>query len=223
MKTEKISDVSPKEIGNSQIVIYQTLDGSTDLDVQLEDETVWLTQAQMVELFETTKQNVSLHIQNVFKEGELPKGSTVKDYLIVQTEGKRIVKRTVSYYNLDVIISVGYRVKSQRGTQFRIWANKVLKEYLVKGYAVNEKIKAKQYEELKQTVKLLANVIGKKELSADEATGLLQVITDYTYALDTLDKYDYQQLTVEQITEGDKFHANYENAMEAIKYFPFST
>jgi Virulence protein len=204
------------KIGDSQIIIYQTPDGTTNLDVKLEDETVWLTQNQMVELFETTKQNVSLHIQNVFKDGELSKDSTAKDYLTVQTEGKRTVKRTVSYYNLDVIISVGYRVKSKQGIQFRVWANQVLKEYLIKGYAINQKIKTKQYDELKQTVRLLANVIKNKDLSADEATGLLQVITDYTYALDTLDRYDYQQLTVERTTEGDKFHATYENAMEVI-------
>ena len=199
-----------------EIIIYQTPDGTTGLDVRLEDDTVWLTQSQMVELFNTTKQNVSLHINNIYKEGELDKESTVKDFLTVQDEGLRTIKRIISYYNLDVIISVGYRVKSQQGTQFRIWANKVLKEYLIKGYVVNEKIKSQQYEELKQTVKLLSNVIQNKELSADEATGLLQVITDYTYALDTLDRYDYQQLTIEQTTEDDKFHATYENAMEAI-------
>ena len=202
--------------GNSQIVIYQTPDGVTNLDVKLDNETVWLSQAQMAELFQTTPQNITLHIGNVYSEGELEKNPTCKDFLQVRKEGTRNVQRNVSLYNLDVIISVGYRVKSQRGTQFRIWANRVLKDYLIKGYAVNEKIKAKQYEELKQTVKLLANVIDNKELSADEATGLLQVIADYTYALDTLDKYDYQELVIEQTTDGEKFHATYENAMEVI-------
>ncbi|MEA5128318.1 MAG: RhuM family protein [Proteiniphilum sp.] len=205
------------KVGDSQIVFYQTQDGRTNLDVKLEDETVWLTQAQMSELFQTTPQNITLHIGNIYKEAELEQISTCKDFLQVRQEGKRQVQRNVTHYNLDVIISVGYRVKSQRGTQFRIWANKILKDYLVKGYAVSERIKTKQYEELKQTVKLLANVIAnKQELSGDEATGLLQVITDYTYALDTLDKYDYQQLTVERTTDGDKFHATYENAMEVI-------
>ncbi|MDR3047977.1 MAG: virulence RhuM family protein, partial [Bacteroidales bacterium] len=112
---------------------------------------------------------------------------------------------------------VGYRVKSQRGTQFRIWANKVLKDYIVKGYAVNNKLKLNQYEDLKQTVKLLSNVIQNKTLSNDEATGLLRVITDYTYALDTLDKYDYQQLSVDNTSNEEKFRATYENAMEAIE------
>ncbi len=124
---------------NDKIIIYQTDDGNTQIDVRFENETVWLTQAQMVELFQTTKQNVSLHVNNVYKECELEEKSTVKEYLTVQNEGKRSVRRMVKYYNLDVIISVGYRVKSQRGTQFRIWANRVLKEYLVKGYAVNER------------------------------------------------------------------------------------
>ena len=116
-----------------KIIIYQSEDGQTRIDVRLENETVWLTQAQMVELFQTTKQNVSLHVGNVFKEHELEQESTVKEYLTVQTEGKRIVSRKVKYYNLDVIISVGYRVKSKRGTAFRIWARNILKDYLTRG------------------------------------------------------------------------------------------
>lgn len=122
----------------NEIIIYQTQDGKTKIDVKIEDETVWLTQAQMTELFETTKQNVSLHIKNIFEEGELNEVSTVKDFLTVQNEGTRQVSRNVKYYNLDVIISVGYRVKSLRGTQFRIWATQVLKEYLKKGFALND-------------------------------------------------------------------------------------
>jgi hypothetical protein len=129
---------------NSEIILYQTEDGQTKIDVRLEEETVWLSQMQMVELFQTTKQNISLHINNVFKEGELEEISTVKDYLTVQTEGKREVKRIINIYNLDVIISVGYRVKSHRGTQFRIWATKQLREYLIKGFVLND-------EKLKET------------------------------------------------------------------------
>ena len=122
----------------NEIIIYQTQDGQTKIDVRLENETVWLTQNQMAELFQTTKQNVSSHIKNIFEEGELSENSTVKDYLIVQQEGNRKVSRNVSHYNLDVIISVGYRVKSLRGTQFRIWATQVLKEYMKKGFALND-------------------------------------------------------------------------------------
>ena len=175
-----------------EIIIYQTADGETRLDVRMENDSVWLTQAQMVELFNSTKQNVSLHINNIFKEGELEREATVKEYLIVRQEGNRSVRRKITVYNLDVIISVGYRVKSQRGTQFRIWANKILKEYLIKGYAVNTQAKAEQLEELKKTVRLLSHVLAAKEVTKSEAVGLLRVITDYTYGLDTLDRYDYQ-------------------------------
>lgn len=123
----------------NEIIVYQP-DDTLALDVRVEDESVWLTQAQMSELFQATKQNISLHIRNIYKEGELEERATVKEYLTVQKEGKRSVKRNISYYNLDVIISVGYRVKSLRGTQFRQWANKVLKEYLLRGYSVNQRM-----------------------------------------------------------------------------------
>jgi hypothetical protein len=129
---------------NSEILLYQTEDGQTKIDVRIEEETVWLSQAQMVELFQTTKQNVSLHIKNIYEEGELDENSTVKDYLTVQTEGKREVQRNLKFYNLDVIISVGYRVKSHRGTQFPIWATTQLREYLIKGFVLND-------ERLKET------------------------------------------------------------------------
>lgn len=122
-----------------EIIVYQP-DSEMKLEVRLENETVWLTQAQMVELFSSTKQNISLHINNIYKEGELEQGATVKEYLTVQKEGNRHVKRKIAFYNLDVIISVGYRVKSHRGTLFRQWANKVLKEYLLKGYSINRRL-----------------------------------------------------------------------------------
>lgn len=128
-------------MNQGEIVIYQAIDNTNfQLDVKVENETVWRTQSQMVDLFDATKQNVSLHINNIFKEGELTPEATVKEYLTVQLEGIRKVKRSILLYNLDVIISVGYRVKSQRGTQFRIWANQVLKNYLLKGYAINQRI-----------------------------------------------------------------------------------
>lgn len=201
------------KITDSQIVIYQAPDGTANLDVRLEDETVWLNRQQMSELFNRDIKTIGKHINNALNE-ELDGFSVVAKFATTAADGKTY---KVEHYNLDMILSVGYRVKSKQGIQFRIWANKILKEYLIKGYAVSEKIKTKQYEELKQTVKLLANVIeNKQELSGDEATGLLQVITDYTYALDTLDKYDYQQLTIERTTDGDQFHATYENAMEVI-------
>lgn len=203
---------------NNQIVIYLSEDGQTQVDVRLENETVWLTQTQMVELFQTTKQNVSLHVGNVFKEGELEEKSTVKEYLTVQKEGERKVSRKVKYYNLDVIISVGYRVKSKRGTAFRIWANNVLKQYLIKGYAVNERMRKEQIGELRQLVGMLGRTIQNQPLlSNDETDALFKVVTDYTYALDTLDNYDYERLTINRTTREEPFHATYDNAMEAIK------
>ena len=201
----------------NKIIIYQAEDGQTQIDVRLENDTVWLTQAQMVELFQTTKQNVSLHVSNVFKEGELEQASTVKEYLTVQQEGKRSISRQVKYYNLDVIISVGYRVKSKRGTAFRIWARKVLKDYLIKGYAVNERIRREQIGELRQLVGMLGRTIQQQQLlSNDETNALFEVVTDYTYALDTLDNYDYERLTIGKTTTEEPFHATYDNAMEAI-------
>lgn len=129
---------APTPENSGEFILYQTDDGQTRLEVRMAHETVWLTQKAMAELFQTTKQNVSLHILNVYEEGELRPEATVKKYLTVQTEGKRQVSREVEYYNLDVIISVGYRVRSRRGTQFRIWATERLREYLVKGFAMDD-------------------------------------------------------------------------------------
>ena len=199
-----------------KIVIYQTKDGKTSIDVKLENETVWLNQAQMAELFQTDRTSVVKHVNNIYKSEELEKDSTCAKIAQVQMEGNRTLKRHIIYYNLDMIISVGYRVNSMRGTQFRIWANKVLKDYLIKGYAINQQAKAVQLEDLKSTVRLLSNVIEHKQLTLDEANGLLRVITDYTYGLDTLDKYDYQQLEVDSTTPTEEFRATYEEAMEAI-------
>ena len=201
----------------NQIVIYQTEDGQTQIDVRLENDTVWLTQAQMAELFERTPQNITTHIGNAYREGELEKESTCKEYLQVQTEGKRRVRRSVKYYDLDVIISVGYRVKSKRGTDFRIWARKVIKQYLVKGYAINERIRKEQIGELRQMVQVIGRTLQHQELSDTiETQDLLDVVVDYTYALDTLDNYDYERLTIDKTTKKETFHATYDNAMEAI-------
>ncbi|HML66680.1 MAG TPA: RhuM family protein [Dysgonomonas sp.] len=203
-------------MNKGEVIIYQTPDGNTQLDVKLDNETVWLDQYQMAELFKTDRTSIVRHINNIYKTKELDKDSTCAKIAQVQIEGNREVKRQISYYNLDAIISVGYRVNSKRGTQFRIWANSVLKEYLIKGYAINQNAKNEQLEDLKKTVKLLSNVIDSKALSADEATGLLRVITDYTYALDTLDRYDFQKLQIEKTTREEPFKADYNNAMEAI-------
>ncbi len=206
-------------LNNKHMLIYQTQDGQTSIDVKLEDDTIWLTQVQMVELFQQTKQNISLHINNIYKEEELEKTATIKESLITRAEGTRQVTKQTNFYSLDVVISVGYRVKSRRGTQFRIWANKVLKDYLVQGYALNEqrlKEQSEQLASLKNTIRLLGNVMESQPLQADEATGLLRVLTDYAYALDVLDKYDHQQLAIAETTTNAIFQITYSTAMDAI-------
>ena len=201
----------------NKIIIYQTEDGHTRIDVRMENETVWLTQAQMAELFQKTPQNITMHIRNAFNEGELDEQATCEEFLQVQTEGARVDRRKVKFYDLDVIISVGYRVKSQRGTAFRIWARNVLKDYLIKGYAINEQLRHEQLGELRQLVGMLGRTIQSQPLlSTDESQALFDVVTDYTYALDTLDNYDYQRLTIEKTTQEERFHATYENAMREI-------
>lgn len=144
---------------SDKIVIYQTADGKTTVDVKLENETVWLSQAQMSELFQTDRTSILRHIKNIYKTGELEEFSTCAIFAQVREEGKRTITRRIPFYNLDMIISVGYRVNSIRGTQFRIWANKILKDYLVKGYAINKTIAEQHYAELKQLVKLLDRTV----------------------------------------------------------------
>ncbi len=196
----------------SSIVIYATEDGSTNLQVKLERDTVWLTQAQMSDLFQKDQSVIARHISNVFKEGELEKESNMQ--ILHNTLSKY---KPTSVYSLDVIISVGYRVKSKRGVQFRQWANKVLKEYLVKGYAINKDMKVEHYNELKEVVRLMSRAITLQEKATEtEYSGLFNVITDYVYALDTLDRYDYQTLSIESTTKKEPFRATYENAMSAI-------
>ena len=203
-----------------QIIIYQSENKHKSIEVKLTGDTIWLNQYQLADLFETDRSSIVKHISNIYKSGELQEKSTCAKFAQVQNEGERKIKRNISHYNLDLIISVGYRINSKRGTQFRIWANNVLKEYLVKGYSLNEqklKEQTDQFNSLKQTVQLLDNVLKNKELTSDEATGLLRVVTDYSYALDILDKYDHQQLTLEGTSDRNLFVATYEEAMSSIK------
>lgn len=212
--------LSDSKMDENKIVIYQTEDGQTQIDVRLENETVWLTQAQMAELFQKDRTVISRHINNVFKEGELEKEEVCANFAHTTRhgaiEGKQQTQEIV-LYNLDVIISVGYRVHSKRGTAFRIWARKIIKDYLVKGYAVNERIRKEQIGELRQLVQVVGRAINNQELpNTTESQDLLNVVVDYTYALDTLDNYDYERLTIDKTTKQEPFHATYENAMEAI-------
>ena len=201
----------------NKIIIYQTEDGQTQIDVRLENDTVWLTQAQMAELFQTDRTSIVRHINNIYKVDELDRESTCAKIAQVQTEGKREVKRSIPYFNLDMIISVGYRVNSKRGIKFRQWANHILKQYLIKGYAINERIRHEQIGELRQLVGVLGRAIQNQQIEPnDENQALFDIVVDYTYALDTLDNYDYERLSIDKTTKQEPFHATYENAMEAI-------
>ena len=197
---------------NNQIIIYQTEDGQTQVDVRMENDTVWLTTSQMATLFEREESNIRRHVINVFKEGELEKANNVH---FLHVNG---VKKPVPFYNLDVIISVGYRVKSQRGVKFRQWANKILKDYLVKGYAVNDRLRRDQLGELRQLVQVVGRTLQYQDINATaDGQALFDVVVDYTYALDTLDNYDYERLTIERTTSKEPFRATYENAMREIR------
>lgn len=196
---------------NNPIEIYRSQDGSIQLNVKLENETVWLSANQMAILFDRDAKTIRKHINNVFADGELVKESNTHFLRVANSD------KPVPFYNLDVIISVGYRVKSQQGVQFRRWATTILKQYLIKGYAINQQIKLERYNELKNVVRLMSRAIGLQEkVSSDEYEGLFHVISDYVYALDTLDHYDYQSLSISKTTKEEAFRATYDNAMEAI-------
>ena len=204
---------------NDKIIIYQTEDGQTKVDVRMENDTVWLTQAQMAELFQTDRTSIVRHISNIYKVEELDRESTCAKIAQVQVEGKRTVSRQIPYFNLDMIISVGYRVNAKRGVQFRRWANKVLKEYLVKGYAVNDRLRRDQLGELRQLVQVVGRTLQCQDVTATtDGQALFDVVVDYTYALDTLDNYDYERLSIEQTTAPEApFRVTYENAMAEIR------
>ena len=206
-------------MNESQIQIYKSKEGQTEIQVILENDTVWLTQKQMAALFEKDSDTIGLHLINIFHSGELEESSTTEKYSVVQTEGVRKVRRTIKHYNLDAIISVGYRVNTIRGTQFRIWANKILKEYLIKGYSINEKALMQQnlqLQELQKTIKILSSAVQSKELTTDESKGLLSIISDYSYALDILDQYDYQSLTITDTSGKDIYRISYTEAIDQI-------
>ncbi len=205
---------------NSEIKIYKTPDGKTSIEVKLKKDTVWLSQRQMAELFEKDSDTIGLHLRNIYKSGELDESSTTEKYSVVRQEGSRKVKRQIKFYNLDAIISVGYRVNSKRGVLFRKWATQLLKEYLIKGYALNQQRLQKQVEqlkELKETIKILGNTIKYKELNNDESKGLLRIISDYSYALEILDRYDYNTLKIENTSGKEIYRLTYEEAIEKIK------
>ena len=205
---------------SDKIAIYRSADGETQLEVKIDKEMVWLNVSQMAELFGRDSKTIRKHIDNAIRE-ELAGEVVVAKFATTTQHGAMTGKtqtHDVSFYNLDVIISVGYRVKSQKGVEFRMWANKVLKDYLVKGYAVNKALTEQRYSELKQLVAVLERTVKSQEaLTSKDALDLIEVVSNYTYALDILDRYDYQQLSIEQTTSEENFHATYEGAMNVIR------
>ncbi len=205
----------PKKINKSsdpskgEIILYQSPDGKAALDVRLEGETLWLSLNQMAGLFERDKSVISRHLNNVFKSGELERNSVVAFFATTAADGKTY---NVEYFNLDAIISVGYRVNSKRGTQFRIWATNVLRDHILKGYSVNQK----RLKELRQSLKLAGQVLDHYEVDSDQAQGLLRVITDYSYALDLLDDYDHQRISVNRVRKGKVKGVPHSEAMQII-------
>ncbi|HBP88463.1 MAG TPA: cytochrome C biogenesis protein CycH [Nitrospiraceae bacterium] len=197
---------------SGEIVVYETQDGEIRVDVRLEQESVWLTQRQISDLFDTSTDNIGLHLKNIFNEGELDESATAEDSSVVQMEGKRRVTRTIKHYNLDAIISVGYRVNSKRGTQFRIWATQILRDHLVKGYSVNQR----RLEELQQTVRLVATMAKHRDLSGDEATALLRMVGEYSRALDLLDDYDHQRVPAPRAGSQTRYALTYQEAIDIV-------
>ena len=203
----------------NKIIIYTDETNSIQLEVRMEREMVWVTRQQLAMLFERDYKTISKHINNALKE-ELADEVVVAKFANTTRHGAiedKTQTHEKEYFNLKMVTSVGYRVKSKRGIQFRKWANKILKDYLIKGYAVNERIRKEQIGELRQLVGMLGRAVQSQPLlSTDETNALFEVVTDYTYALDTLDNYDYERLTIEKTTKEEPFHATYENAMEEI-------
>ncbi len=198
---------------SSEILIYKDPKGSANIEVRLQQETLWLTQDQMAAVFQRDRSVISKHINKIFSDGELPKKSNVQKMHIAKSD------KPVALYGLDVIISIGYKVNSKRGTEFRIWATRVLKDYLIRGYVVNEKKLREttaELTDLRKVVKLMTHVIDHRELDSKEAKGLLQVIRDYTYALDVLDRYDHQTLEIENTRHNEVFKITYDEALGAI-------
>ncbi|MGN0229964.1 MAG: RhuM family protein [Muribaculaceae bacterium] len=203
----------------ASIVIYTTDDGSTQLEVKLENDTVWLNREQIAQLFGRDYKTIAKHINNALRD-ELYGEPVVAKFATPKKYGKKdgyLQMQNVEYYNLDMIISVGYRVKSKNGIIFRKWANCVLKQYLIKGYAIDQR-RLDHYDELKDVVRLMSRALTlHDEVPGEEYVGLFNVISDYVYALDTLDRYDYQTLSIDRITKEEHFRATYDEAMSVIQ------
>jgi prophage maintenance system killer protein len=205
-----------RDKAKGEILLYKTPEGETKIDVKLDQETVWLTQKQLSQLFQTERSVITKHINNILKTKELQRNSVCAKFAHTAKDGKIY---TSNFYNLDMIISVGYRVNSKRGTQFRIWANKILKDYLVEGYVLNErklKEQTSRIKELEKTLDIFSKVTESYQLKQDEFAGIIKVVKDYTYALDVLDKYDNQTLTISSTNREVSFEVTYEAARKMI-------
>ena len=200
------------ENSRGEIILYQAQDGTVELDVRLERESLWLNQKQMSLLFDKDTDTIGLHLRNIFKEGELEESATTEEYSVVQIEGQRKISRKVRFYNLDAILSVGYRVNSKRGTQFRIWATRVLRDHLLQGYSVNER----RLQELKQSLRVVGQVLDRYDVSSDQAQALFRVVTDYARALDILDDYDHQRVRPGAVRRGEARGIDYEEAIAIV-------
>lgn len=203
----------------NQVEIYQTKDKQTQVEVRFEEDTVWLTQRQMADLFQTTPQNITIHLKNVYKTSELQEVATCKESLQVQKEGKRTIERKQQVYNLDAILSVGYRINSKRGTQFRQWATQRLKDHLVKGYTLNEKRLSQvqqSLQDLRKAVTLIEQSGNAGHLSISEAKGLLEIITNYTQSFILLNQFDSDTLPAEKLNENITYEIEYGEALKAI-------
>ena len=202
-----------------EILLYRAEDNTIQLDVRMENDTVWLTASQMAVLYDRDVKTIRKHINNALRE-ELADEPVGANFASTKKYGRHegfTQTKEVMYYNLEMVTSVGFRVKSKRGVQFRKWANKVLKDYLIKGFVINEKIRREQLSDLRQLVQIVGRTVQSKAIeSADETQAIFDVVLDYTYALDTLDNYDYERLTVNETTPEAHFRATYDKAMQTI-------
>ncbi|HMT10367.1 MAG TPA: RhuM family protein [Ignavibacteria bacterium] len=204
----------------NSIEIYRDKESNIEVEVKFDEESVWLNQYQLSDLFSTDRTSVLKHLQNIYKTKELKKNETCAKFAQVQKEGKKLVKRKILFYNLDAIISVGYRVNSKKGVQFRKWATKRLKEFLIQGYTIDQKkleSQRERIEELKRTLEIILRIKESKYLEATEASGLIDIISQYSFALDTLDEYDYQKVTVPKLNNRKIKQITYTQCMSIIK------
>ena len=208
-----------ENLPKGEIVIYTSADGKISLDTKLENETIWLTQDMMAKLFETTPQNITMHIKNIYDDEELEQNSTCKDFLQVRNEGKRTVSRRLTHYNLDMILSVGYRIKSKTAVQFRKWATNILKEYLIKGYAINQKAIKEQQEKLtslQQIIELLNRSIENQIETVEQAQNVSKILHQYVTGLNLLDDFDHKRLDTQGVTKRKAIQISVDEFLDVI-------